>query len=110
MSSKLQITGLVLATLTFSGAALAQQGGGGGGGQGGDSGGGDSSVIALRLKDHERARMQTLATDNGCAGTVCTNRPGRPVIELVDNCGGGTFETVRDGSGRIIRRVCHFNN
>lgn len=106
------ITGYVAMTLALSGAAFAQQaGGGGGGGQGGDAGGSDNSIIELRLQDHERAQAnRTRASNNNCtAGAACNDRPrpDRPIVENADAC-GGEFRTVRDRSGQVIRRVCHF--
>lgn len=114
MLTKLRIIGCVVATLALPGAALAQQagGGGGGGGQGGDAGGSDNSIMELRLQDHERAQAKRMrAANNGCTpGAACKERPrpAQPIIENADDC-GGEFRTVRDRSGHVIRRVCHFN-
>jgi len=117
MPSKLQITGFLLATLTISGVALAQQGGGGGAGGGnGDAGGGENSIIALRLKDHERLRvtrpvqMRAAAAGGDCLAQACNNPPqrGEPRIQFVDACGGDQ-NVARDRQGRIIRRICQFN-
>jgi hypothetical protein len=120
MKNKLRIAGLLLASLTVSTVALAQQGGGGGGGgQGGAAGGGgDNSIIALRLQDHERARLSR-AVEPRRAGSNCLTHacneppmqrpPARIAVQLIDSCGGGDYWIARDRSGRIIRRVCEFD-
>jgi hypothetical protein len=118
MVRKLHIAGFFLSSLTIATVALAQQGGGGGqggGGQGGgDAGGSDDSVVALRLQDHEQARLSRAVSLRGagsdCMGHACNEQPRRRPPErseaqLVDNC-NGDLRVARDRNGRVIRRVC----
>jgi hypothetical protein len=118
MNRKLRIAGLALASLTFSTVAMAQQGGGGNGGRGGGDGaaggsGGDSSVIELRLQDHERARLalERRRAGGNCRFHVCNEPPprrppARAEVALYESCGGGDRLVQRDYAGRIIRIDC----
>lgn len=112
MIRKFQVAGFVFASLTIATVALAQQGGRGGGD--GGSEGGDNSVIALRLYDHEQARL-TRAIAPRRAGADCTTRlcneppqrrpPLRAELEESGNC-GENLVPARDRNGRPIRRIC----
>jgi hypothetical protein len=109
MTTKFHIAGFLLASLTVATVALAQQGGGGGQG-GGDAGGSDNSVVALRLQDHEQARLSRAVSlrsaEADCIGHACNEQPRRRAeVQLVDNC-GGDLRVARDRNGRVIRRVC----
>ncbi len=118
MNRVLRITGLLLTSITISTVALGQQGGGGGGGNGGggggnSGGGGDSSVIALRLQDHERARLtrpvQQRRVSPNCVTHACIDQPpsGRRVQLLPRfECGGGDQILLRDRTGLILRDYC----
>ncbi len=120
MNRKLRIAGLALASLTFSTVAMAQQGGGGSGGRGGGDGaaggsGGDTSVIELRLQDHERARLtralERRRPGGNCLTHVCNEPPprrppARAEVALHESCGGGDRLLQRDYAGRIIRIDC----
>ena len=112
MTTKFHIAGFLLASLTVATVALAQQGGGGG--QGGDAGGSDNSVVALRLQDHEQARLSRAVSlrsaGSDCIGHACNEQPlrrppARAEVQLADNC-GGDLRVARDRNGRVIRRVC----
>ena len=73
MKRMIRITSLAIATLAISTAAMAQQGGGGGsggGGGGGEGGGGDTSVIELRVQDHERVCTAVRKPSSGAPAFV----------------------------------------
>lgn len=120
MNRAIRITGLILASLTVATVAMAQSNGGNGGGGGGagggsDGGGGDNSVIALRLQDHERARLSRAVEprrgNGNCITHVCNERrPGRrPPAELTrlnESCGGGEYLVIRNRQGQVVRYVC----
>lgn len=118
MKRMIRITSLAIATLAISTAAMAQQGGGGsgGGGGGGEGGGGDTSVIELRLQDHERARQSRALAERragarGCVTHAC-NEPQQPPLRRASyappsqSCAGGEMWVVRDRAGNIVRVVC----
>lgn len=122
MNRTIRITGLILASLTISTVAMAQSaggnGGGGGAGGGADGGGGDNSVIALRLQDHERARLsraQQLPRPgaNCVAGSTCNEpppppnrRPAAEMASLNESCSGGEYLVIRNRAGQVVRYVC----
>ncbi|TAJ31040.1 hypothetical protein [Bosea sp. (in: a-proteobacteria)] len=116
MTSRLQIVGLLFATLTLSTVAAAQQGGGGrggDGGSGGDSGSRDDSIIAIRLQDHERLRVPRPVTmkaaQANCRTHACNEPPQRaePIVLMGDGCSEQVV--ARDRQGRTIRRICRMN-
>jgi hypothetical protein len=123
MNRAIRITGLILASLTVTTVAMAQSsggnGGGGNGGAGGGStgGGGDNSIIALRLQDHERARLtravQPRRGGRDCLTHACneppppTRRPpAREFTVLNESCGGGEYLVIRNRYGQVVRYVC----
>jgi len=109
MGCTIRITGLILASLTISTVAMAQSAGG--------NGGGGNSVVALRLRDHERARLsrarELLRPDANCAaGSTCNEPPPpnrRPPVELArlnESCSGGEYLVIRNRAGQVVRYVC----
>lgn len=118
MKRMIRITGLAIATLAISTAAMAQQGGGGGsggGGGGGEGGGGDTSVIELRLQDHESARQARILAERragrSCITHACNEQQRPPVRRASDtapsqSCAGGEMWVVRERAGGIVRIVC----
>lgn len=117
MKNAIRISGLILASLTISTVAMAQAGGNGGGGAGGGaSGGGDNSVIELRLRDHERARLTRARQEpqrgsSNCLTHVCnepppSRRPPAALVQLNESCGGGEYLVIRNRQGQVVRYVC----